>query len=309
MEIGISVVAALLLILAFLVMLFAWKGSRGVYDDYVAGLDKKQFPAKPYLGIGLWLAQRFPILTRLPASLQKGLSQYANQVRSKVGELYGLAYQDYYTQIHTANKWLMGLLGFLFLNLFALLLASGGDWKTGAVFLACSPLAAVGMPLLQDKSLDSKLEVRHTQLRIEFPEFINKLVLLVNAGMTIPRAWEKITEEFPGNTPLQRELKFCLAEIRAGKTTEIAYEEFGRRCRIKEIIKFVSVIILNIRKGGNELVLTLQSQSVECWEMRKAAARRLGEEASSKMMMPMALMLLGIMMVVALPAILSIMSM
>lgn len=56
-------------------------------------------------------------------------------------------------------------------------------------------------------------------------------------------------------------------------------------------------------------MLTLQAQSNECWEMRKSAARRLGEQASSKMMLPMAIMMLGIMMIVALPAILSIMSM
>ena len=127
--------------------------------------------------------------------------------------------------------------------------------------------------------------------------------------MTIPRAWEKIADESKPDSILGRELQICMADIRAGKPIEVAYEEFGRRCHIKEIIKFVSVIILNIRKGGNELVLTLQAQANECWEMRKSAARRLGEQASSKMMLPMAIMMLGIMMVVALPAILSIMSM
>lgn len=305
----ISIAAAALLCLDLLVILTAWRGARGVYDEYIEPLDGELFRVKKYLGVGLWLMQRFPVMRRVPEGFKHAAMRYENNVRSKVGELYGAAYQDYYMQIHTATRWLMGLLGVGFLSLFALVLASGGDWQTGAVFLVCSPAAAAGLPLLQDKGLDGKVDKRRTQLRIEFPEFINKLVLLVNAGMTIPRAWEKIADETGGKTPLGQELQACMADIRAGKPLEVAYEEFGRRCRIKEIIKFVSVIILNLRKGGGELVLTLQAQSGECWEMRRAAARRLGEEASSKMMLPMAIMMLGIMMIVALPAILSIMSM
>ncbi len=309
MEVGITIAASILALLTLIIVLIAWRGSRGVYDDYIEGLDEKEFSNQKYLGIGLWLIERVPIISRLPLSIQQPVTRYENSVRSKVGELYGMAYQDYYHQIHTANRWLLGLIGVIILNVLALFLSTSGDWKTGAVLVAASPAAAIGLPLLQDKGLDSKIEKRRTQLRIEFPEFINKLVLLVGAGMTIPRAWEKITDELPGNTPLGRELKFCMMEIRAGKSAEVAYEEFGRRCRIKEIIKFVSVIILNIRKGGNELVLTLQSQSDECWEMRKSAARKLGEEASSKLMAPMAIMLLGIMAIVILPAVLSIMNM
>lgn len=310
MKTTIVIAASAILLLAGLALtLLAYRGAQGVYDDYLAALDEKQFPIKKYLGIGLWLSQRFPILHRLPLSLRQGAMRYDSMVRGKVGELYGLPYQDYYYQIHTAERWLMGLLGFLFCNLFALVLATGDDAQSGLLLLLASPLAAAGLPLVQDKGLDNKIEDRRTQLRIEFPEFINKLVLLINAGMTIPRAWEKIADEHPGDTPLGRELKLSIADIQAGKSPDLAYEEFGRRCQIKEIVKFVSVIIVNMKKAGNELVLTLQAQSNECWEMRKTAARRLGEQASSKMMLPMALTLLGIMMVVALPAILSIMSM
>lgn len=309
MVVVISAVSAALLLVAVVLILVAWRGSRGVFDEYLEPLDEKQFHIKKYLGIGLWFMQHFPVMRWVPAGFNHTVQRYENNIRSKVAELYSIRYQDYFMQIHIATRWLMGLLGFFFLNLFALVMASGGDWQTGAVMTAGSFCAAVGLPLLQDKNLDSKVEDRRTKLRIEFPEFINKLVLLVNAGMTIPRAWEKIADESNEDSILGRELQICMADIRSGKPIEIAYEEFGRRCRIKEIIKFVSVIILNIRKGGNELVLTLQAQSNECWEMRKSAARRLGEQASSKMMLPMAIMMLGIMMIVALPAILSIMSM
>ena len=302
-------IAGVLCLVGLVILLKANRESKGVYDEYLSGLDDKEFKLKKYLGIGLYMAQRHTLISKLPDSIKQTAFRYDSSVRSKVGELYGAPYQDYYSQIHIASKWLVALAGFTFCEFIGTLTAAQGDVSTGIMFIAAGVIAAAGLPLVMDRDLDSKIEKRHTQLRLEFPEFINELVLLVNAGMTIPRAWEKIADKSNGNTPLQRELQICMADIRAGKPMEVAFEEFGRRCRIKEIIKFVSVIILNLRKGGSELTLTLQAQSSECWEMRKSAARRLGEEASSKMMLPMAIMLFGIMMVVALPAVLSIMDM
>lgn len=302
-------IAGVLCLAGLVILLKANRGSKGVYDEYLSGLDDKEFKLKKYLGIGLYMAQRHTLISKLPDSIKQTAFRYDSSVRSKVGELYGAPYQDYYSQIYIASKWLVALAGFTFCEFIGTLTSAQGDMSTGIMFIAAGVIAAAGLPLVMDRDLDSKIEKRHTQLRLEFPEFINELVLLVNAGMTIPRAWEKIADKSTGNTPLQRELQICMADIRAGKPMEVAFEEFGRRCRIKEIIKFVSVIILNLRKGGSELTFTLQAQSSECWEMRKSAARRLGEEASSKMMLPMAIMLFGIMMVVALPAVLSIMNM
>ena len=54
-----------------------------------------------------------------------------------------------------------------------------------------------------------------------------------------------------------------------------------------------------------EVVPVLRQQGNECWEMRKNAARQMGEEASSKILLPMMLMFLGIVLIVATPAVLS----
>ena len=53
------------------------------------------------------------------------------------------------------------------------------------------------------------------------------------------------------------------------------------------------------------MVPALREQADDCWELRKAAAKQQGEKASSKLMIPMAIMLIGIIMVVVLPAVLS----
>jgi len=65
---------------------------------------------------------------------------------------------------------------------------------------------------------------------------------------------------------------------------------------------FVNVILLNYRRGGEELVNALSTLSRNMWEARKNAAKTLGEEASSKLLFPMVLIFLVVLTVIAAPA-------
>lgn len=298
------VVAVLAILCAMIVLIVKKKGDKE-FEEYVAALDEKKFKMKNYLSIGLYLNEHINISKFLPKIFYEPLYRYNNSVGTKVKELYGVRYYDFYANIHNGSKWLMAVFGAVAMIAFAGINCINNEQISAIICVVLSPILALGMAVLQDKDLDSKIEDRRTAIMIEFPEFINKLLLLVNAGMTISKAWEKIVTDNKKNTPLYEELNMSIAEIRAGKPEAVAYEEFARRCKVKEIIKFVSVIILNLKKGGSEVVPALRAQSDECWEMRKATAKRLGEKASSKLMLPMAIMLVGIILIVALPAVLA----
>ena len=140
---------------------------------------------------------------------------------------------------------------------------------------------------------------------MDFPEFLNKFTLLVNAGMTVSRAWSKISEDASKGGPLYEEIAHTVSEISSGKAEIISYEDFAERCKISEITKFISVIEQNIRKGNKELVSVLKYQVNDCWQMRKNVAKRLGEEASTKMLLPLMLMFFAIVLIVATPAIMA----
>ena len=120
------------------------------------------------------------------------------------------------------------------------------------------------------------------------------------------RAMEKIVldrqKAGKKDRPLYDELSVVLMEIKAGKSEIKAYEEFAKKCRVPEITKFTSVIIQNLKKGNSELVSILRLQSVECWEMRKSVAKKLGEEASTKLLFPMMIMFAAILLIVITPA-------
>lgn len=305
MSMVINCIVAALAVAAVIFVLMVKKKGDAEFEEYIGALDEKKFPMKNYLSIGLYLNAHLNLLKCIPRVFHKPLYQYSNSVSMKVKELYGTRYVEFYTNIHNGGKWLMAVLGLVGMIAFAGINCINQEHTSAVVCLALSPVLALGLALLYDKELDSKIEERRTAIMIEFPEFINKLLLLVNAGMTISKAWEKIVTDNKKTTPLYEELAMSIADIHTGRPEAVAYEEFARRCKVKEIIKFVSVIILNLKKGGSEVVPALHAQSDECWEMRKATARRLGEKASSKLMLPMAIMLVGIIVIVALPAVLA----
>lgn len=295
---------------AVIIILINNQKGKSVYSEYKECLDKKDFPLRDYIHIGLMLNSSINLFKIMPEIAAAEMRKYNSSVNGKINELYGNRYTDFYAEIHGGEKWLYALLCFTLCSFFSLALAlSGGDLSASAVLLGAAVIGAAALPFLSDYELNSKIEKRRTAIQLEFPDFVNTLILLVNAGMTIPKAWEKIVSESKKNTPLYDELNMCMAEISTGKSEAAAYEEFGRRCRVKEIVKFVSVIILNLKKGGSEVVPTLRAQATECWEMRKATAKQLGEKAGSKLMLPMGIMLVGIMLVTVLPAVLSLMSM
>ena len=158
---------------------------------------------------------------------------------------------------------------------------------------------------LPDNILDRNIKKRKLEIMLDFPDFIVRLTLLINAGMTVTKAWEKVSNDLGGQRALGKELEIAGLEIGAGKSAHKAYEDFAKRCRTQEVTRVVSVLLQNIKKGNSELVSVLRIHANECWEMRKNAAKKLGEEASSKMLFPMFLMFIAVLLIVITPAILA----
>lgn len=287
------------------IFLLAYLKSKNMYDEYIETLDKKEYALKDFFPIGLYINNELNLGRFVPKKLAKYLFKYNMSIKSKISETYGVKYCDFYYMIHNANKSAMSILVAAVASLFSVILAVKGDGNS-KLLLVVTIIGLAGMPFVVDKGLDDKIEKRRLAIQLEFPDFINKLTLLVNAGMTISKAWEKIVLDSTKESVLYEEMSYALSEISAGKPEAVAYEEFGRRCKIKEIIKFVSVIILNLKKGGSDVVPILKVQGDECWEMRKNAAKKLGEEASTKILIPLMIMFIGIIVIVVTPAVLSI---
>jgi Flp pilus assembly protein TadC len=277
-----------LILLIALILLYLL--SKDKYTDYLEPLEKKSYPLKDYLPAALFLLDKCGY---------KYATEYDKRQLTKLAEISGHKYSMYYLRIFWAEK-----LTYLFIGMLAVSLI-GISQVVSPGFLIFAIIVLLSAFFIPDSQLKDKLKKRHMQIQLDFPDFLNKLTLLINAGMTITKAWEKIVNDNKKKSPLYDELTMTLADIRGGKPEIQAYEDFAKRCRMSEISRFVSVIVQNLRKGSNEIVSILRLQANECWEMRKHATKRMGEEASTKMLLPMMIMFIAVLIIVAVPAILS----
>lgn len=263
------------------------------YSEVANSLDQKDYPFKALLPIGLYILETFKYSFN---------TSYDRRLISAMAELHGHKQALLFLKIHWGNKIALMLLSLLF----ALFVSAGSEFSLGyGVFCVLLPLA---MAYSCDRDVLEKVKKRRDALQSEFPDFVNKITLLINAGLTVSRAWEKAASDGSRQTPLYIEIRRTQQEIKAGVPEHRAYEEFAKRCRVPVITRFISVILQNIRKGNSELVPIMRVFANECWELRKNTAKKYGEEASTKLLLPMMMMFVAILIIVAMPAVLALKS-
>ena len=192
------------------------------------------------------------------------------------------------------------------------------SWKKQPEYLAIKMLAlgvAVGVLLWYEgrEELKRKREKREQQLLVDYPEIVNKLALLLGAGMPMKAAWERISIQYrvqkEKDTTLLRygyeEMLVTYYQMQEGVSEQRAYEAFGKRCRLRQYMKLAALITQNLRMGSAGIGQRLQQEVREAFEERKARARQKGEEASTKMLGPMIVLLVVVMMIVMVPGFLS----
>lgn len=162
----------------------------------------------------------------------------------------------------------------------------------------------------QKQKEQRKKEIR--QMQFDYPQLINKFSLYIGAGMTVRRAWIQIVKEYDkekhylGERTVYEEMRYTMNELKNGRPESECYEAFGRRCESPVYRKFGMLLSQNLRKGTKGLTNLLQREAQEAFEERKNMAKKLGEEAGTKLMIPLFLMLAVVFVIVTVPAFLTI---
>ena len=152
---------------------------------------------------------------------------------------------------------------------------------------------------------------RKRQMEVDYPAVVSQLAMLVEAGMNVKNAWQKIVSSYEedktktGARYAYEEMKYTLKEMKGGKTESECYEDFGKRCQIPAYMKLGSILSQNLRKGMKGLSKLLSEEAEEAFTMRKLQAVKAGEEAGTKLLFPMSLMLVIVLIIVMVPAFLS----
>lgn len=169
-------------------------------------------------------------------------------------------------------------------------------------------VTAVSVYGISDQDLHRQQEQRKKQMQRDYPDIVHKLALYIGAGMTTRSAFQKIAGDHGQKKgeeevrPAYREMLYACRELHSGVSEASAYERFGKRTGLQEYIRLSTLLTQNLKKGNSALLERLREEADRAGEERLRSCKRLGEEAGTKLLVPMVLMLLVVMVMIMIPA-------
>ncbi len=269
------------LILGFSFVIFLL--TSGEFENFITPLNKKEFQLTEIYGVGFRLLKMFNFEYKT-----KG----ANQLRENVAILYGERYADYYMRVLYAQKL---SISYLFLTIFTAVscFAEGTD---KIILFALGLVVSFVVYYYYSTLPATKIKQRSERFMDEFPNAVSTIALLVNSGMILREAWREVS--LSEESELYMEMRRVNEDIDNGVSEIDALYNFANRCVTPDIKKFTSFIVQGLEKGSRDLAMALSTQTRELWELKKQNTLKRGELASSKLMIPLMVMFVGILIMV-----------
>ena len=158
-----------------------------------------------------------------------------------------------------------------------------------------------------------QLKDRDKALGLDYPDIVYRMVLLVGAGMTIKNAWEKLTEEYEREKNLTgkirwgyEEMETTLREMNYGIAEIKAYENFGNRCGNQNYIRLSALLVQHVKRGAKGMNQLIMQEVREAEILWRENSRKRAEEAGTKLLFPMILLMSVVFAVLMIPAFLSV---
>ena len=175
---------------------------------------------------------------------------------------------------------------------------------------------AAGVCLLQRPVQRKKDEKKkeEKELREEYPLMVMEMSLLMGAGMTAVTAWERMVKRYQQRREAEgekakklymEEMLTTYREMKDGCGTRWAWEQFGNRIGLVPYRKFSSLLVQNMDKGTRDTAALLNQEAELVLEEQKNSAKKLGEEAGTKLLVPMIMLLLLVLLLIMIPAMMS----
>ena len=146
-----------------------------------------------------------------------------------------------------------------------------------------------------DKDLGDQVKKRRELLRLSYPDLVHGLTLYLVAGMTIRAAFGRLgkTNELAAH---------ACREMQMGQSEYVAYEHFGKRAGSREYLRLSALLCQNLKKGTSAILGRLEEEALLSSESRIQSGKRLGEEAETKLLIPMVMLLAVVMLMIMVPA-------
>lgn len=179
---------------------------------------------------------------------------------------------------------------------------------SGILFLGI--LAAVLLGAKEQSGRREQEKRREKELLLDYADVLSKLMVLTGAGLTVRNAWERMVRDYEAGLAQGRlapraayeEMRQTAAQMQSGLSEGEAYRAFGRRCKVQCYLKLSSLLDQNRKAGTKNLRAIFETEMADALEQRKNLARRLGEEAGTKLLLPLFLLLGIVMVMIMVPA-------
>ncbi len=179
--------------------------------------------------------------------------------------------------------------------------------NTDSILFFFTVIGTVAIHSAQKHEKEKLKKQKSEAIEREYPEMVSRMAMLIGAGMTVSGSFQRIAEDYAkrrenNRKPLYEELLKTCREIESGVSEKAAYRSMGARCGSPCVMRFTALLIQFTKSGGYGLKAALQEETDKAFAERKERAKRLGEEAGTKLLVPMVCMLLLVMVIVMVPA-------
>lgn len=154
---------------------------------------------------------------------------------------------------------------------------------------------------------------RNRQLAADYSRLVFELGTMLQCGMTVRTAWERMISEYEQSRRrgdgekryLYEEMIVTKNQIAAGVNEGSAYAEFGKRCREHCYLRLGSNLEQNLRQGISGLCQMMDRELTEAMEQKKNRMLQEGARLETKMLLPMFVLLGLVMAILMIPAFMS----
>ena len=159
-------------------------------------------------------------------------------------------------------------------------------------------------------------EKRTKQMEYQYSEVVSQFAMLLEAGMTMRQAWQRIAMQYQEKrekgiteeSPLYEAIVRMGRRLSEGEKERLVYARFIEETNVPCYRRLMRTLIGNMEKGMSGICNYLEEEEHRAYTERILLAKKLGEEASTKMLIPLMLMMILVMGVVLAPAMIGFMN-
>ena len=148
--------------------------------------------------------------------------------------------------------------------------------------------------------LERKGVAKEKEYRLLFPDFMDMLIVCIDAGLSIEAAADRVSKEFLSTKPdFGFHLQIMMLEVRGGRRLRDALSNLATRLRIDEA-RSLATLFRQSEELGSSVTKSLRVYSAEMRQMRILRAEEKANALPIKMLFPLATFLFPLSLIIVL---------